>query len=209
MSLPPRPPPAPAPPRPASPPREPPLPKARVLPPGELARKVRDYEAFANDVLKARLAAISARRARLEAEREELADLCRGLADLMRQQQQEQQQQQQQQQQQEGQREESGGAGGSGTSSGRAVAPLKTLVDVGAGVYCRTAVPDPSRVCVAVGLGFHVEAPLAEAIEIAERRREALRAKADACVDEAAQVRAHLRFVAQAIGELQRLGRKA
>lgn len=56
--------------------------KARALPPHELAAKVHEYEAFANDVLKHRLQTISARRTRLEAEREELAELQRSVATL-------------------------------------------------------------------------------------------------------------------------------
>jgi hypothetical protein len=57
-------------------------PSARALPPAELAAKVQEYEAFANDVLKRRLAGIGERRARYEAEREELAELQRGVRAL-------------------------------------------------------------------------------------------------------------------------------
>lgn len=149
--------------------------KARALSPQELSAKVLDYEAFVNDVLKKRLQAIGERRAALEAEMEELAELARGVAAL----------------EQEGRRE------------------LKTLVDLGSGAYCQARVPDTSRIFVAVGLGFHVECTLGEAAALAERRREALQspqAKVDECVQEAAQVRTHIRFVAQAIGELQQLG---
>ena len=39
---------------------------------------------------------------------------------------------------------------------------LKTLVDIGAEVYCQAKVPDISRVYISVGLGFHVESTLEE-----------------------------------------------
>lgn len=56
--------------------------KARVLSPQELSSKVLEYEAFVNEVLKKRLKAVNERRARLEAEREELAELARGALQL-------------------------------------------------------------------------------------------------------------------------------
>lgn len=60
------------------------------------------------------------------------------------------------------------------TQKGAAASPLKTLVDLGAGAYCQAVVPDTSRICLAVGLGFHVECSLEEAGDVAERRRQAL-----------------------------------
>ena len=39
---------------------------------------------------------------------------------------------------------------------------FKTLVDIGAEVYCQAKVPDTSRVYISVGLGFHVESTLDE-----------------------------------------------
>ncbi len=51
---------------------------------------------------------------------------------------------------------------------------LKTLVEIGSGVYCQARVPDTSRIFMSVGLGFQVECTLEEAVEVAERRRAAL-----------------------------------
>ncbi|KIY94789.1 hypothetical protein MNEG_13172 [Monoraphidium neglectum] len=167
--------------------------RARALSAQELQSKVLDYESFVEDVLKKKLAAIGRRRAALEAEREELAELRRGVLALQ------------------------AVRGRLGTRAGReGRRELKSLVDLGSGVFCQARVPDASRLFVAVGLGFHVECTLEEAAQLAERRREALQArfacvcphaKVDECIDDAAQVRAHIRFVAQAIGELQQLGR--
>lgn len=57
-------------------------PPHRLLRPSELAAKVRQYEAFANDVLKADLQRTVEARARLAAELEELEQLDRSLAQL-------------------------------------------------------------------------------------------------------------------------------
>jgi prefoldin subunit 5 len=81
----------------------------------------------------------------------------------------------------------------------------KALVDLGTGVHCRAIVPDATRICIAAGLGFYVECTLPEALRVVELRRALLQAKVDSCVSEAARVRARLRFVLQAIGELQAL----
>jgi hypothetical protein len=56
--------------------------RARALSAQELQSKVLDYESFVEDVLKKKLAAIGRRRAALEAEREELAELRRGVLAL-------------------------------------------------------------------------------------------------------------------------------
>lgn len=37
---------------------------------------------------------------------------------------------------------------------------LRTMVDLGAQVYCQAEVPDTSRIFVSVGLGFHAEMTL-------------------------------------------------
>lgn len=147
--------------------------KARALGPRELASKVQEYEAFANDVLRKKLDAVTQRRRQLEAERDEWVELQRGVTALH----------------QEGRRE------------------VKSLVDLGSGVHCQAAVPDATRICVSVGLGFHVECTLEEAARVAEARAKLLQDKIGTCVHEAAQVRVHLRFVMQAIGELQQLSR--
>jgi len=39
---------------------------------------------------------------------------------------------------------------------------FKSLVDIGAEVYCQTRVPDTSRVFINIGIGFHLECSLDE-----------------------------------------------
>ncbi|XP_059588526.1 protein UXT isoform X1 [Alligator mississippiensis] len=48
--------------------------------------------------------------------------------------------------------------------------PLQTQVDLGCNVYVSAEVPDPSRVCVALGYGFFAELTLPEALHFIHRR---------------------------------------
>jgi prefoldin subunit 5 len=76
---------------------------------------------------------------------------------------------------------------------------------LGSGVYCRAAVPDTSRLFIGIGLGFHLEVTLHEAGRVIDLKQEALRVQLGRCVDKAARIKAHLKFVAQAIHELMQL----
>ncbi|KAF8073099.1 UXT-like protein [Scenedesmus sp. PABB004] len=127
----------------------------------DLGAKVREYEAFANDVLKVDLQKTVAARAARQAEVEELEELRRELAALAQ-------------------------APG---------APLKARVELGPGVLCRAVAPDTSRVCVAIGLGFHLECTHDEAGRAIDLRQAALRAEVARCVDKAARIKANLKFV--------------
>jgi prefoldin subunit 5 len=105
-----------------------------------------------------------------------------------------------------------GGGGGENAAAATAAAaaptapPLKTLVEVAPGVHCRAVVPDPSRLCVAVGLGFHVECRgREEALRVAALRRGGAAARGAALVEQAARLRAQIRFVGEALAELMRL----
>ena len=76
---------------------------------------------------------------------------------------------------------------------------------MGAGVHARAAVPDATRICVHVGLGFHPELTLEEAGRAAAARRQHLQAQVDARTRELTGVTAHLRLVEQALGGLAEL----
>lgn len=88
------------------------------------------------------------------------------------------------------------------TSPQAGVQVMKSQVELGPGVFCRALVPDTSRVFIAIGLGFHLEVELQEAGRVIDTRQEALRAQVEGCVDKAARIKAHLKFVAEAIREL-------
>jgi prefoldin subunit 5 len=72
-------------------------------------------------------------------------------------------------------------------------------------VLARAMAPDTSCIFIAVGLGFHVEVPLEEAGWLIDTRQAALREREGRCLDKAARIKAHLKFVSQAIAELLQL----
>jgi prefoldin alpha subunit len=82
---------------------------------------------------------------------------------------------------------------------------MRTLVDLGAQVYCQADVPDTSRVFVSVGLGFHAEMTLEEAEAFAERKMEKLRQDVAKKIEEVADVQSHVKLVAEGIRELAQL----
>lgn len=54
---------------------------------------------------------------------------------------------------------------------GNKASPIKAVVDIShAAVYCNVLVPNPRTIYVDVGLGFHVEMTLAEAMSFVDRR---------------------------------------
>merc|ERR1719239_26081 len=57
--------------------------------------------------------------------------------------------------------------------------PLKTKVDLGCNFYCEARVDDPTKVCVAVGLGFFVELTLDEALAFVSKKDAALSKQAE------------------------------
>ncbi|KAL4448163.1 hypothetical protein ABPG75_005382 [Micractinium tetrahymenae] len=82
---------------------------------------------------------------------------------------------------------------------------LTTLVPLGAGLHAQAAVPDASRICVHVGLGFHPELTLDEAQAAAAAWRRHLQGQVDARTAELAGFLAHLRLVEQALADLEQL----
>ena len=82
---------------------------------------------------------------------------------------------------------------------------MKSQVELGSGVFCRAVVPDTSHICISIGLGFHLEVTLEEAGRVIDLKQEALREQVERCIDKAARIKAHLKFVAEAIRELTEL----
>jgi prefoldin subunit 5 len=79
---------------------------------------------------------------------------------------------------------------------------MKSQVELGQGVFCRAVVPDTSHIFISIGLGFQLEVTLSEAGRVIGLKQEALKAQIDACIDKAARIKAHLKFVTEAIREL-------
>ncbi|KAL3767156.1 hypothetical protein ACHAW5_003175 [Stephanodiscus triporus] len=56
-------------------------------------------------------------------------------------------------------------------ATGNKAPPIKAVIDIShAAVYCNVLVPNPRTIYVDVGLGFHVEMTLAEAMSFVDRR---------------------------------------
>ena len=52
--------------------------------------------------------------------------------------------------------------------------PLKARVDLGCNFYAQAKVPDPTKIFLAIGLGFHLEFTLDEAIKVIIRTYQVL-----------------------------------
>jgi prefoldin subunit 5 len=150
-----------------------------------LAAKIQEYERFSNEVLKRDLHRVTELRARADREVQTWEELEAAVR-----------------------RSVPPEATAAATTTSSAPPPLKTLVEVAPGVHCRAVVPDPSRLCVAVGLGFHVECRgQEEALRVAELRRRAAEARSRELVEQAARLKAQIKFVGEALAELMRLPR--
>ncbi|XP_065184984.1 protein UXT homolog [Sycon ciliatum] len=80
---------------------------------------------------------------------------------------------------------------------------LRTKVDLGCNFYVQAKVPDPKKVCVAVGFGFFVECSLDEALGIIEKRVALLNKKSEQLTEDSSKIKANIRVVLEGLGELQ------
>lgn len=80
---------------------------------------------------------------------------------------------------------------------------LKTMVDLGCNFYAQARVPDPSRVCVAVGFGIFMEFSHKEGLHFIDKKVAHLNKKAEELTAKACQIRARIRVVVEALNELQ------
>nr|AFK11534.1 protein UXT [Callorhinchus milii] len=83
---------------------------------------------------------------------------------------------------------------------------LKTEVDLGCNFYVQANVPDASKISVAVGYGFFVELTLPEALRFIEKKSKQLTEQTEKLTKDAAKIKANIRLVLEALGELQGLG---
>ncbi|XP_068785541.1 protein UXT [Struthio camelus] len=86
-----------------------------------------------------------------------------------------------------------------------AAAPLRTQVDLGCNFYVAAEVPDPSRVCLALGSGLFAELTLPEALRHLQRRSRLLAALNDSLTRDSAHIKANIRLVLEGLRELQGL----
>lgn len=81
--------------------------------------------------------------------------------------------------------------------------PLKTMVDLGCNFYAHAKVEDPSMIFVAIGLGFHLEMRLDEAIEFIDGKVTRLAERSSKLSDQAALINGRIKLVMETLRELQ------
>eukprot|EP00850_Spirogloea_muscicola_P009131 SM000050S17056 [mRNA] locus=s50:645771:646680:+ [translate_table: standard] len=79
---------------------------------------------------------------------------------------------------------------------------MRSMVSLGSEVYMQADVPDTSRIFVNVGLGFHVEFTLPEAISFAATKEQHLKKRADAQTARIVDLKAQIKLVTEGIREL-------
>ncbi|XP_042217541.1 beta-1,4-galactosyltransferase 4-like [Homarus americanus] len=82
---------------------------------------------------------------------------------------------------------------------------LRTQVDLGSNFYVQAHVQDVSRMYVNVGLGFHVELALQEASTFIDKKLGILNARLSESTKKSTKIKAQIKFVCQAIGELHQM----
>lgn len=80
--------------------------------------------------------------------------------------------------------------------------PLKLKLDLGASFYAQAVVPDPSLVCVHIGLGFFAELSRSEALAFVAAKEAALNERVRELSSRVATIRAHVQVLLDAIAEL-------
>eukprot|EP00850_Spirogloea_muscicola_P011625 SM000073S21401 [mRNA] locus=s73:54452:55874:- [translate_table: standard] len=82
---------------------------------------------------------------------------------------------------------------------------MRSMVSLGSEVYMQADVPDTSRIFVNVGLGFHVEFTLPEAISFAATKEQHLKRRADAQTVRIVDLKAQIKLVTEGIRELMNI----
>ena len=83
--------------------------------------------------------------------------------------------------------------------------PLKTKVDLGCNFYCQARVADPTKIFVAVGLGFFLELSLDEALEFIKKKDTELSKEAIKLTNDCAKLKANIKLVIGGLQELQQI----
>jgi len=79
----------------------------------------------------------------------------------------------------------------------------KTMVDLGCNFYTKAKIEDCSTIFIAIGLGFHLEMTLEEAVSFIEEKMSQLNHKADRLSDQASQINGRIKMVMETLRELQ------
>lgn len=84
---------------------------------------------------------------------------------------------------------------------------LKTQVDLGCHFYMQAKVPDTSSIFVNIGLGFHAEMTLEEAVALCTQREAHYKTAAFTLTERIARTKARIKLVAAAIDEMTHGGK--
>ncbi|KAG0330551.1 hypothetical protein BGZ99_000022 [Dissophora globulifera] len=82
---------------------------------------------------------------------------------------------------------------------------MKTQVDLGSNFYVQAKIPDTEYIYVNVGFGFHAQLTLDEALTFIPKKEAYLQKKAEKYTEKAAQIRAHIKIVLEAMAEIMKL----
>ncbi|KAF9353460.1 hypothetical protein BGX26_008773 [Mortierella sp. AD094] len=82
---------------------------------------------------------------------------------------------------------------------------MKTQVDLGSNFYAQAKIPDTTYIFVNVGFGFHAQLTLDEALAFITKKEAHLQKKAEKYTQKAAQIRAHIKIVLEAMAEVMKL----
>ncbi|KAG0728318.1 Protein UXT [Chionoecetes opilio] len=80
---------------------------------------------------------------------------------------------------------------------------LRTQVDLCSNFYVQAQVPDTSHIYVNIGLGYHVEFTLQEALTYIDKKLKFLNSKLSESTKKSAKIKGHIKFVYEGIRELQ------
>ncbi|KAF9166905.1 hypothetical protein BGZ80_004206 [Entomortierella chlamydospora] len=82
---------------------------------------------------------------------------------------------------------------------------MKTQVDLGSNFYAQAKIPDTTYIFVNIGFGFHAQLTLDEALAFITKKEAHLQKKAEKYTEKAAQIRAHIKIVLEAMAEVMKL----
>lgn len=86
-----------------------------------------------------------------------------------------------------------------------AIARMKSMLNLGSEFYVKAVVPDPTRLFLDVGLGFHVELTLGEAIAWIDAKLPTLEVKLARTKEQQAMIQGKIKVVYEGIAELMQL----
>lgn len=82
---------------------------------------------------------------------------------------------------------------------------IKTQMDLGCNFYCQAVIPDSRYVYILVGYGYFVQMTLEEALDFIEKKTKVLSDKSQVLTKDSAKIKAHIKLVLEGLNEIQNL----